>query len=112
MSSLDDLHIELRPDRERVFVGLAGGLDAANADQVQATVDELLGRGWREIVADLRDVDALDEAGVEALVAALRRTARTGGRFAVVAPEDGPADRALERSGAPLGRVDAISVPG
>ena len=61
---------DVRPDRDRVVVRVAGELDMAVAPSVAAAVDELLEAGFARVVVDLRDLSFLDSAGVHMLVSA------------------------------------------
>jgi anti-sigma B factor antagonist len=59
---------DVRPDRDRVVVRVAGELDMAAAPAVAAAVDELLGARFARVVIDLSDLSFLDSAGVHMLV--------------------------------------------
>lgn len=109
----DDLQISLRPDRERIFACLSGEIDLASIPLVESTLDELLSRGWRDIVLDLRETTFIDSTGVALLLGARRRSHAEGWRFGIVPPEDGPVARvlALSRADELLRVVDAITAP-
>jgi anti-anti-sigma factor len=70
--------IQVRPERDCVFVELSGQLDIAVIDQVRACCFELLGAGFRHIVLDLRQLDFLDSTGLS-LALELHAAARSDG---------------------------------
>src|SRR4051794_10571836 len=76
--------VEIRPDRDRVFVVPHGELDLATVGNVAEEVDALVERGFDSIVVDLRETSFIDATGVCLL---LRQSARTDARIAVI---DGP----------------------
>lgn len=76
--------VEIRPDRQRVFVVPRGELDLATAPAVEAEIEELVARGFDAIVVDLRAVTFVDSSGVHLL---LRQSARPDVRLTVI---DGP----------------------
>jgi anti-sigma B factor antagonist len=75
---------EVRPDRERAIVHVAGELDLCAAPQVAATVEQLLEVGFEHIVIDLRDLSFVDSAGVHTLVAAHRAAEERGSAVSLV----------------------------
>ena len=77
--------VEVRPDRQRVFVEPHGELDLDTVDQLRAAVDDLALRGFEAIVIDLRATTFLDSSGLHLLIAA---TGRTDARITLI---DGPA---------------------
>jgi anti-sigma B factor antagonist len=79
-----DFCCEVRPDRERAVVALAGELDLSVAAHVAATAEELLDVGFAHVVIDLRELSFLDSAGVHALVSAHRSAGRRGAALSLV----------------------------
>jgi len=61
---------DVRPDRDRAVLRVAGELDMAAAPSVAAAVDELLEAGFARVVIDLSALSFLDSAGVHMLVSA------------------------------------------
>src|SRR3954452_3032908 len=61
---------DVRPDRDRAIVALAGELDLDAAPRVAAAVDDLIGVGFTHVVVDLRELTFLDSAGLQALLSA------------------------------------------
>ncbi len=70
--ALDDgasrFQLDVLPDRERVIVVPAGEIDLATAPRMEGAVADLLERGFRQVVVDLRQVDFMDSQGIRALV--------------------------------------------
>ena len=64
----DPFEIEVRPDRDRVFVIPRGELDMASTDLVAERIDALVGDGFEAIVLDLRELTFMDSAGVRLVV--------------------------------------------
>jgi anti-sigma B factor antagonist len=66
--------IEVRPDRQRVFVTPRGELDLATVGRLSAEIDAVAAAGFGEVVLDLRRLAFMDSTGVRLV---LRHTART-----------------------------------
>jgi anti-anti-sigma factor len=83
-------------------IRLGGEIDLANADQVEAEIEESIDSSVTEAVFELSEVEYLDSAGVRVLfvLADRLRTRQIGMR--VVAPPGTPAHRVLELAGFPL----------
>jgi anti-sigma B factor antagonist len=88
-ASSPDFCFDVRPDRDRAIVAVAGELDLGTAPRVAATVDELVDAGFARIVVDLRRLSFLDSAGVHALISARDRADRHRCALSLVrAPRD------------------------
>ena len=73
--------VDVRPDRRRVFVVPRGELDMATVDELDAVIDELVGRGFDAVVLDLRATSFLDSSGVHLLV---KQTARADAQVTLI----------------------------
>jgi anti-anti-sigma factor len=69
------------PERERVRVMPVGELDLATAPELRATVEELLGSGFDDVVVDLADLTFLDSSGLHVLLALHAAAELDGYRF-------------------------------
>jgi anti-sigma B factor antagonist len=76
--------IETRPDRGRVHLVPRGVLDLATVGEVTRELDDLVARGFGEIVLDLRRVCFMDSTGLRMII---RQSARDDLRLTVI---DGP----------------------
>jgi anti-sigma B factor antagonist len=65
--------VEIRPDRERVFVIPRGELDLATAGQVSEEIDDLVTAGFRAIVLDLRRLSFMGSTGIRLVLHHTRR---------------------------------------
>jgi anti-sigma B factor antagonist len=72
----DEFVCDVQPDAGSVVVRLAGDLDLRVADDVAATVEELLDAGFPRVVLDLRELSFLDSSGIHMLIAARRAAER------------------------------------
>ena len=72
-ATTEPFSVEIRPDRQRVFVAPHGELDLDTVDQVAAEVDELVARGFAAIVIDLRATSFIDSSGMHLLLSCARR---------------------------------------
>ena len=70
----EPFRVEIRPDRQRVFVEPHGELDLDTVDDLRAAVDDLALRGFEAIVIDLRATTFLDSSGLHLLIAQAART--------------------------------------
>ena len=77
------------PDRDQVRVVAAGELDLSTAGELRAQIAELLDVGWRDVIADLRELTFMDTSGVHLLLDADARARAEGVRLVVVI-EPGP----------------------
>src|SRR5438309_9485514 len=83
-----------------VSLRLAGEIDVANADQVEAALKEATREGPKELLLDLRAVTFLDTAGLRLILLAHRWQKRAGHAFRIVLAEgENAARRVLETSG-------------
>ncbi|MCW2954535.1 MAG: hypothetical protein JWQ48_3705 [Conexibacter sp.] len=90
--------IESRPDRSRIAVALAGELDLATVDAVEAEIRDLRAAGFSEIVLDLRALVFIDSTGLRLLLRWDEAARRDGFSFAIV-DGVGPVRRLLEVTG-------------
>jgi anti-anti-sigma factor len=70
----EPFRVEIRPDRQRVFVEPHGELDLDTVDQLGAAVDDLAVRGFEAIVIDLRATTFLDSSAVHLLITQAERS--------------------------------------
>jgi anti-sigma B factor antagonist len=61
--------VDVRPDRDVVYVAPTGELDMATAPRMRRQVDELVAAGFTELVIDLRGIDFIDCSGLQLLLA-------------------------------------------
>jgi anti-anti-sigma factor len=65
---LEPFRLEVRPDRQRVFVAPCGELDLATVDQLRTQIDDLVERGFGAIVVDLRETSFMDSSALHLLI--------------------------------------------
>jgi anti-anti-sigma factor len=78
------LRVDVQPERGSVRVRLAGELDIATVDELEATLKELRERGFRRIVLDLRELDFMGSCGLRLLLVQTRRARQDGCELVVV----------------------------
>ena len=91
------LPIDVRPDRDRVFLVPHGDLDHFSAPELRAAIQEVAASGWTRIVLDLRQLDFMDAAGVHLLMDA--RDGRLGAAAFSMLDGVGPVALPLETIG-------------
>jgi anti-anti-sigma factor len=81
--------IAVTPEGNRVVVAPVGELDLSTVLPLEEELKELQGRGFREIVLDLRGLTFLDSSGLRLLVNARGHAMETGTTFSLIdgAPE-------------------------
>jgi anti-sigma B factor antagonist len=96
---LEDLSfaIDVIPERSRVVVHVRGELDAGTVGRLDATLADLRGAGWTDIVLDVARMSFVDSQGLRLLVATNQSARREQWRFAI-AGECPPFARLLELS--------------
>ena len=82
------LHIDVISARDTVVVAPRGELDLATADQLGATVRELRGTGFDDVVIDLRGLDFIDSTGLRLLLELRNDALRARHRLGLVAGSD------------------------
>jgi anti-anti-sigma factor len=97
--SLPLLAVSAVPDREQVRVLAAGEVDLATAGGLRKQLDELLDVGWRDVLADLREVTFMDTSGVHVLLDAARRAHAEDVKLAVLV-DPGPVRELLRLTAA------------
>ena len=80
---------------ESTVITVTGELDLLTAARFGAYVNEFVHRGRDDIVVDLIDTQFMDSAGLQILLSAQRRAARSGRALSVICP-DGPVRRIIE----------------
>lgn len=78
----------------------SGEVDPATAPQVQRAIEELLERGFEQVVVDLRRVERLTSEGIRALSTASDRARALGATLSVVGGN--PATRQVLKTGGVL----------
>ncbi len=90
--------VDVCPDRERVIVCPHGEVDLTSAREFEQTTIDLIDRGFRSVVIDLRRVTFFDSSGIRALVSVHNRAREASAELRVILGP--PASRlALETSG-------------
>ncbi len=79
-------------------ISVEGEIDIATAEQLQESIDEVLGESNRHLVVDLRATAFMDSTGLRTLVMADRRFKDAQRSFAIVV-QGGPVSRLIELSG-------------
>ena len=82
-------HLEAIPvGTDCAVLQISGEVDVYTAPQLRERVIQLLGRGARHIIADLREVEFLDSTGLGALVGSLKRLREQDGSLKLVTAAD------------------------
>jgi anti-sigma B factor antagonist len=69
----ETFRVEVRPDRDRVFIAPHGELDLATVGLVGTEIDDLVAREFDRIVIDLRETSFIDSSGVHLLLTCAQR---------------------------------------
>jgi anti-sigma B factor antagonist len=89
------LSVEIRPERPRAVVVPHGDLDLSSVDALGAELDDLVGRGFEEIVLDLRALSFMDSTGLHLVLA---QSARRDARVTLI-DGTGPVSRLFDIAG-------------
>jgi len=65
-----------------------GRLDSDTSPELARQAQELIGRGGRRLLLDLKDLYYISSAGLRAVLAAARDMTAAGGRLAISSPND------------------------
>ena len=98
MSAAPSFDVSVFPERTCVRVRPSGEIDLATAGLLDAEIQELWDSGWKDVIADLRQVTFLDSSGLRILVIHHRRAVARGVRFAII-DGSGPVSRVLALTG-------------
>ncbi len=63
-----------------------GRLDSNNSDELALQARELIGRGARRLLLDLKDLYYISSAGLRAVLMAAKEMTAVGGRLAIASP--------------------------
>lgn len=74
-SARERFSYDVRPDRDRVIVALAGELCMASSPQVSEELEELAGAGFKHLVVDLGELTFIDSTGLNLLISCRRLAA-------------------------------------
>ncbi|HWH92408.1 MAG TPA: STAS domain-containing protein [Baekduia sp.] len=81
----DGLECRVEPDRDRVFVRLAGELDVPGCTSLDLSLEELHEAGFQHVIVDLRAVSKMDLFALRLLEEWTRRGDRSGTRVEIIA---------------------------
>ena len=98
--------VETADTRDGLLVSLAGELDVASADSVEARLIDIEGAGPERLVIDLRELQFMDSTGLSLLINADRRGRKAGRRVTIVSGT-GPSRRILQTVGLDT-RLDVV----
>jgi anti-anti-sigma factor len=105
--------VDVRQDRDAVYVCPVGDVDLDTADHIRERLDELRHAGFKRLILDLRGVTFLDSTGIRLVLDADASARADGFDFALI---EGPArvQRAFEITGlrAALPFIDPSEVGG
>lgn len=79
-----DLQVHSRVIGDRTVIAVAGEVDIATAETLDAEITQVLAGGATHLVLDLSEVAFLDSTGLGVLVKGLKRAREAGGSLAVV----------------------------
>ena len=83
------MRVDVHHHGEVIVLDLKGDLVLGDGDELlRASVDEILGDGWRKILVNLSQVNRLDSSGIGELVASWKLAARVDASLKVLRPGD------------------------
>jgi anti-anti-sigma factor len=71
-------------EENRMVVRPAGDVVAASVPALRVTMRDIVGKGAREVVVDLANVEMVDSTGIGLLISAHNSLHKLGGRLAVI----------------------------
>lgn len=92
-------HVDVIADGDRVWIGLTGDVDLANAADIQEQLTAAVPNDAAAVEVDLARVTYLDSAGLQVLFVLTTRLQRLQIALRLVAPPDSPAHHALRVAG-------------
>lgn len=84
MSSANELKIQKRQTGEIGLLTASGSVDMKTMPALRDAIHDLLARGAKHLVLDLRGVGYIDSAGISVLLSAKRGVSKHGGEVFVV----------------------------
>ena len=81
------LRVRIEQRDASTIVEVSGELDIGTRPQLQETIDDVLRRGARQLVVDLRPLEFLDSAGIGLLFALSKKASEDGFDLVVVRSE-------------------------
>jgi stage II sporulation protein AA (anti-sigma F factor antagonist) len=96
---MNDAHVDVTTDGDRVHFAIAGDVDLANAADVEAQLTAAIRNRATDVTIDLTDVTYIDSAGLQVVFGLAVTLRRLQIAMRVVAPPDTPARHAIEMAG-------------
>lgn len=81
-----DFDLQTHEEGGRTVLTVAGDLDVLTAPQLRARLIEVMDRGDRQILVDLRPTEFVDSSGLSALVTGVKRARSLGGDLGLICP--------------------------
>lgn len=81
-----DFDLQERRRAGYTILAVSGDLDVLTAPQLRDRLIEIVDRGDRQVLVDLRPTEFLDSSGLSALVTAVKRLRSVGGDMGLVCP--------------------------
>lgn len=81
-----DFDLQVETSGARTVITVAGDLDVLTAPQLRDRLVEVIDRGDRDLLIDLRPTEFIDSSGLSALVAGLKRIRDLGGDMGLICP--------------------------
>jgi anti-sigma B factor antagonist len=83
------MHVDVHHHGDVIVLDLKGDLVLGDGDELlRASIDEILGEGWRKLLINLSRVHRLDSSGIGELVASWKLARRCDATMKVLRPGD------------------------
>ncbi len=83
------MHVDVHRHGEVIVIDLKGDLVLGDGDEVlRASMNEVLGEGWRKIIVNLGRVGRMDSSGIGELVASWKLAHRFDATMKILRPGD------------------------
>jgi anti-anti-sigma factor len=80
--------ISVKPGAEAYLVSVTGRVDSSNANELDATLSQLVSDGHNKLVLELTGITYMSSAGLRAIVSALRGAKKKRGDVRIAAPSE------------------------
>lgn len=92
------MDIQVKQIDQTAVVSIAGSIDSLTAGEVTSFLSEQIGAGYRQLVADLSQVDFMSSAGLRAILTILKQSRQEGGDLRLAGAQAG-VEKTLKISG-------------
>ena len=80
------MEIQTQEYKRVAVLSITGRIDSATSSEFEAALQEVIGKGKRNLILDMSQVEFLSSSGLRVLVTTLKSLRKTGGELCIAQP--------------------------